>query len=430
MTRRKFRHSQRRSSSTQRTFREYVSNQPSPHTSRTELIRLIRGGEDTYLELKLKLSNSERIAQEIVALANTAGGTMIFGVSDQLRIEGVRDPEGVQEELVRICRKDIFPALVPFLDSIAFDDGRRIVTLDINGRNRPYRTIDGKFFLRIGTEKREATRDELSKLLDEVRPLYYENIPVSGFSERDFDDSLIWSFADCFESGPAGNNRYETERFLKRDLLLAIGQENEFLPTFAGVLLFAKNERVADVLPHAKIEVVRYAGKNTESQAIEETMFNGNLLSLNELVMNFIKRYCDLLKYKPKESPVENDSPVEKRGRYHLYSIKEAVANILTHRDLGLRDGITRVSIFDDSIEFVNPRRTNGFVPPASKAIRFGISQKVNPQISAIFSRREYGAHIPQGGLPMILKQSCLFSGKRVELYTANDEFKLKIHSA
>lgn len=430
MTRRKFRHSQRRSSSTQRTFREYVANQPSPHTSRTELIRLIRGGEDTYLELKLKLSNSERIAQEIVALANTAGGTMIFGVSDQLRIEGVRDPEGVQKELVRICRKDIFPALVPFLDSIAFDNGRRIVTLDINGRNRPYRTIDGKFFLRIGTEKREATRDELSKLLDEVRPLYYENIPVSGFSERDFDDSLIWSFADGFESGPAGNNRYETERFLKRDLLLAIGQENEFLPTFAGVLLFAKNERVADVLPHAKIEAVRYAGKNTESQVIEETVFNGNLLSLNELVMNFIKRYCDLRKYKPKESPVENDSPVEKRGRYHLYSIKEAVANILTHRDLALRDGITRVSIFDDSIEFVNPRRTNGFVPPASKAIRFGITQKVNPQISAIFSRREYGAHVPQGGLPMILKQSCLFSGKRVELYTANDEFKLKIHSA
>ena len=83
----------------------------------------------------------------------------------------------------------------------------------------------------------------------------------------------------------------------------------------------------------------------------------------------------------------------------------------------------------DNSIEFVNPRRTNGFVPPASKAIRFGISQRINLQISSIFRRREYGVKLPQGGLPMILKQSQLFSGKRVELYTSGDQFKLKIPS-
>ena len=49
-------------------------------------MRLVRGGEDTYLELKVKLSNPERIAQGIVALANTGGGTIVFGVNDQLRV--------------------------------------------------------------------------------------------------------------------------------------------------------------------------------------------------------------------------------------------------------------------------------------------------------------------------------------------------------
>ena len=67
---------------------------------------MIRGGEDTYLELKVKLSNSEKIAQGIVALANTDGGTIIFGVNDQLRIEGVSNPEWVQAEL-RIEAKSI-----------------------------------------------------------------------------------------------------------------------------------------------------------------------------------------------------------------------------------------------------------------------------------------------------------------------------------
>ena len=42
---------------------------------------------------------------------------------------------------------------------------------DIEGKRRPYRTRDGRFYIRIGSEKREASREELSALLDEVRPL-------------------------------------------------------------------------------------------------------------------------------------------------------------------------------------------------------------------------------------------------------------------
>ena len=430
MARRKFRHSQRRNSSPSGSFQDYLANNPAPQTSRTELIRLIKGGEDTYLELKVKLSNSEKIAQEIVALANTAGGTIIFGVSDQLRIEGLRSPGNVQEELIRICREEIYPSLVPFLDTISFDDGRRVVAIDIVGKNRPYRTRNGKFFWRIGSEKREATREELSGFLEEIRPLYYENIPVSGFTEKDFDDSLLWSFADGFERDVLGKKNYDTANFLKKDLLLAVETANIFLPTVAGVLLFGKNEKVLECLPQSKVIMTRYVGNDSNSDVIETEEFGGNLLTLNELTLRFIERYCDLWKYKSKEVPQRKETPVEARGNYNLYSVREAVANMLVHRDLALLDIETRVSIYDDSIELINPRRTNGFVPLASKAIRFGITQKINPQISAIFSRREYGVAVPRGGLPMILKQASLFSGKRTELYTSGDQFKLKLHSA
>lgn len=433
MARKKFRNSGRFTSNSERSFKEYLTNQPAPITNRSELIRLIRGGEDTYLELKLKLSNPDKIAQEIVALANTTGGTIIFGVTDQLRVEGLRNPETVTDELIKICRKKIYPPIVPFMDTIAFDDGRRIIALDIEGKQRPYRTRDGKFYLRIGDEKREATREELSVLIDESRPLYYENIPVEGLSEEDFDDSLIWSFAGAFEKEFTGQNGYSTTELLKKDLLLAVGNKHQFLPTVAGILLFGRNEKIAEILPRANVTMIRYSGNTNESDVIEQEVVNGNLLTVYESCVKFIERYCDLWKHKTKKKsamPDVDESPVTARGSYHLYSIKEAVANILMHRDLALREIDTKILIFDDSIEFINPRRTNGFVPPASKAIRYGITLKVNPQISAIFSRREYGINLPRGGLPMILKQSKDFSGKRVELYTTNDRFKLKILSA
>ncbi len=430
MPRRRFRHTQRFESNSDPSFHEYLVNQPTQTTTRTELLRLIRGGEDTYLELKVKLSNSERIAQGIVALANTDGGTIIFGVNDQLRIEGVSNPEWVLAELARICRDEIVPPLVPMIDTIAFDSGKRVVALDIDGKRRPYRTRDGRFYLRFGAEKREVSRDELSAWLNEIRPLGFENIPLQTLTEDDFDDALLWSFASGFDDNAPNLGLYNTSDFLRKDLLLAVGNVDEFFPTVAGLLLFGKNERVPELLPRSNVTVARYSGENGGAQLIEAVEVKGNLLTQYESMIEFIKRYTDLAKEKPKRRLALVGDPVAAaRGNYHYYSVSEAVINMLIHRDLALREIRTRINIYDNAIEFVNPRRTSGFSPPASRAIRYGITQRLNPQIAAIFTRREYGINVPHGGLPMILRQSARFSGRKPEIYIANDEFKLKIYA-
>jgi len=431
MPRRKFRHTQRFESSSDSRFQEYLVNQPTQTTTRTELLRLIRGGEDTYLELKVKLSNSERIAQGIVALANTDGGTIIFGVNDQLRIEGVSNPEWVQQELARICREEIVPPLVPMIDSVAFDSGKRIVALDIDGKKKPYRTRDGRFYFRVGAEKREVSRDELSTWLDEVRPLGFENIPLQGVTEADFDDALLWSFAGGFDYNAPNHALYNTSDFLRKDLMLAIGEADEFIPSVAALLLFGKSERVAELLPRSNVTVARFSGSNGTAQLIEAIEVKGNLLTQYESIMSFIRRYVDLAKDKPRRKlELVTDSIVTARANFHHYAVVEAVINALIHRDLGLRDIRTRINIYDNAIEVINPRRTGNFPQNAARAIRYGITQRLNPQVAAIFTRREYGVAAPHGGLPMILKQSFRFSGRKPEIYVAGDEFKLKLWAA
>ena len=353
---------------------------------------------------------------------------MVFGVTDQLRIEGLRNPEAVQEELARLCREEVYPSILPLIDVVAFDNGRRIVALEVGGEERPYRTREGKFYVRVGAEKREADREVLSRLIGESRPLRYENVPLPDFDAGDFDDSLLWSFAGEFDEGGRPGELYRTESFLKKDLLLAISTGDRFIPTVAGVLLFARNESISAKFPVSAVTLRRFAGKDQSSPLVEEKVVNGNLLTVDEEIAAFVARYCDLRKHKEAKREIEEESPVESRREYHLYSIAEGVSNLLIHRDLALTDVPTSVSIFDDAVEFVNPRRTNGFVPPASRAIRFGITQRVNPQIASIFLRREYGLKLPHGGLPMIIKQSKLFSGRRVEIQTANDLFRLKIY--
>jgi len=435
MARRKFRSNQRHEPTTERSFQEYILSTPGPQTSRMELLRLIRGGEDTYLELKVKLSNTEKIAQEVVALANTGGGVIIFGVNDQMRVEGVDDPEAVQEELVRICREEIQPPLVPFIDRVAFDSGRRVVALDVDGKRRPYRTRDGRYYLRIGSEKREASREELSALLDEAPPMRYENVPVAGASIKEIDEAHLWSFLRWFEGDAfeeANATGYPTKDVLHRDLLLAADTAGEMVPTVAGLLLFGYDRGVAELLPRSAVVVTRFAGDSIQAPVVERIKITGNLLSLFEGTLAFITRYCDLWDTRPRNlSAVEtSDSPVPARANYHRLAISEAVANMLVHRDLALRDQPTRLHIFDRALEFVNPRRTSGFSPIAQRAIRYGVPQRLNPQLVSMFTSPAYGLELPAGGLPMLLRESRLFSGKRSEIVAFNDEFRLRMCGA
>ncbi|MDX6695162.1 MAG: ATP-dependent helicase RecG [Blastocatellia bacterium] len=437
MARRRFRSNQRHEPSTERSFQEYILSTPAPETSRTELMRLVRGGEDTFLELKVKLSNTEKIAQEIVALANTGGGLMVFGVNDQLRVEGLEDTESVQDELVRICREEVQPPLVPLLDRVAFDNGRRIVALEVEGKRRPYRTREGRFYIRIGSEKREATREELSALIDEARPLGYENVPVLGSGLDDVDEAHLWSFVrefagDAFEAEAVAS--YPTEEVLKRDLLLATGNMGEVVPTVAGMLLFGRDERVAELLPRSSIIATRFAGDTTQSPKVESLTLQGNLHTLFETALRFVKRYCDLLETRPRRAPsvVVSEQPespaVIARANYHRGAVSEGLSNALVHRDLALPHSTTRLHVFDHSIEIINPRRTSGFAPTATRAIRYGVPLRLNPQLAAIFSSPAYGLNLPHGGLPELLRQSRLFSGRRSEIHAFNDEFRLRFY--
>jgi ATP-dependent DNA helicase RecG len=435
MARRRFRSNQRHEPSSERSFQEYFLSTPAPQTSRTELLRLIRGGEDTYLELKVKLSNPERIAQEIVALANTGGGVIVFGVNDQLRIEGIDDPESVQDELVRICREDIEPSIFPYVDRIAFDNGRRIVTLEVEGKRRPYRTHDGRFYLRIGSEKREATPEEVSNLLTESRPVGFETMPALGAAISDIDEAHLWSFLREFEGDAfdnASESGYPTGDVLQRDLLMATEYAGDVVPTVAGLLLFGRDESVARLMPRSSVVASRYAGDSIQSAVIERVTLTGHLLSLYEAALRFIERYCDLWDSRPKNFsavPLE-DSPVAARANYHRGAVREAVNNMLVHRDLALRDQSTRINVFDHSLEFINPRRTIGFSPLGQKAIRYGVPQRLNPQLAAIFSSPAFGAKTPSGGLPTLLRESRLFSNRRSDLIAINDEFRLRMHGA
>lgn len=392
-------------------------------TNRVELMRLVKGGEDTYLELKVKFSNVEKLTAEIIALANTDGGALIFGINDQLRIEGVDDPEHIEAELRNICAQEILPPIIPYINKVAFDSGRRIVVLEVEPNRRPHHNRDFQYFLREGSIKRETSREELSELYGESPNIGFEQVPVITSSIADIDESLFWSFMRSVngEEWERNDKGFPTGAML-RDLGLGMQNGEQIIPNVAGLLLFGRPDRLASILPQAKVTLTRYAGDNLESPVIEQSVIQGNLLRLFEGTVNFARRYSDLLETRPPRRPAGADLAP---GSYHENSILEGIVNALVHRDWNNIERPARVNIFENSIEILNPMQRH---PLSVKTIRYGVSRPRNPALKTVFTNHHYLMRSVTRGIPAFFENVTAFSKKHPD-YDADrgGEFRLRI---
>ncbi|MEM9981370.1 MAG: ATP-binding protein [Bacteroidota bacterium] len=87
-----------------------------------ELQKLVRQGEGQHLEFKLKSNHPEKIIREVVAFANTEGGTLLIGVSDNKEVKGLKFPEEDEYLLTKAIHQYCFPTINYTLEHIAIDE--------------------------------------------------------------------------------------------------------------------------------------------------------------------------------------------------------------------------------------------------------------------------------------------------------------------
>ncbi|HSF23476.1 MAG TPA: RNA-binding domain-containing protein [Blastocatellia bacterium] len=423
---RKFRTTRRIPDSERSMFEQRITGRYSRTLDRTDLLSLIRGGEDTHLEFKIRLVNTEKVVAEIVALANAGGGAIVFGVNDQRRVEGLDDPEQVEEQLIDICRNLIKPPVFPRIDKVSYDNGTRIVVLQVDDRRAPHRTPDNRYFLRIGSTKREADGGEIAALFARSRTASFEDLPLASAGVEDFDEALVWSYVRDLE----GETFREPANFPTaaelRDLQLATDLGASVAPTLAGFLLFGRGPIVEQIIPQSQIALTRYSGTNTESPVIERVEVFGNLTGLFDGALRFLKRYVDLWDARPPRTTSHNGGaePVRARSNYPRHSVIEALTNLIVHRDYSIVGSPSRVLILDDRVEFINPSRTAG----TRKSVEYGAMLPPNPRIHHVFTSAAYGIERTQRGIPALRREHRAFTRREPRISLLGDEFRLELH--
>ncbi len=91
-------------------YLQHTGNMQLSTMSRQDLKNLVATGESSFLEFKHKVASPEKIAREIAAFANTTGGTILIGVSDNGELVGTEsymEEEFWLDEAAKLCVPEI-----------------------------------------------------------------------------------------------------------------------------------------------------------------------------------------------------------------------------------------------------------------------------------------------------------------------------------
>ncbi len=158
-----------------------------------QIEEMLQQGENSSIEFKNSEACPESIARELVAFANTLGGTLFLGVEDDRTITGI-DRDNLEEWVTNIARNNITPAIAPKIAIHQIDQVQIAIITISKGIHKPYQTLDGKYWIRVGSTNRSATKEELSRLFQQAGLVHYDLSPIEGMTITDLDPPLLQTY--------------------------------------------------------------------------------------------------------------------------------------------------------------------------------------------------------------------------------------------
>lgn len=328
--------------------------------------------ESEFVELKSEVVSD--ICKEIIAFANTKGGTLYIGVADDGTVIGIENVDNVTLQLNNKVRDSIKPDVTMFVRyETQIACGKQILAVTVQkGTDRPYYLADkglkpSGVFVRNGTSSDPATDTAIRKMIKETDGDSFETM-------RSLEQSLTFETA--------------AEQFAKRNLLFDAAK----MRTLEMISADGIYSNVALLLSDQCISTIKAATFSGSDKSIfhDRREFSGSLFQQ----MEELYAYLDL----------RNQTKATFEGLYRTdtrdypeEAMREALLNSLVHRDYSI-SASTLVSVYDDRIEFVSV----GGLPAGIELddILLGLSVCRNPKLATVFYRLKlieaYGTGMPK----------------------------------
>lgn len=354
--------------------------------NRAEVTEIIRNGENSGVEFKRDDVRPQKLAKEIVSLANLAGGHILLGIEDDGAVTGLARLD-IEEWVMNICSDNIQPPIIPYFETVFWQNDQKIgvITIPADSPDKPYKARQENrwvTFVRMGSTSREATREQEQRLYQASGMLRYDIKPVPGSSLQDLDFNRLVNYFRDIRKQPypdyqkqwgvtmpgvfteIGVNFSKQEESQKQWETLLINTEimvkfrDKAIPTIGGILLFGKVPH--RYLPQAGISAVAYPSLKKDYETIERETIRRPLVArlsetediidtgLVERAIEFVRRNTRTRSYLEKGRRIDKpDYPAE--------VIRETIVNAIVHRDYTIGVADIELSIYSDRLEVISP---------------------------------------------------------------------------
>lgn len=380
-----------------------------------DVLDIIQSGENFYIEFKEEKVKAKDLGEEIVAFANSEGGTILIGVSDDGNITGITDKK-IEETIMNICRNNIVPNIIPSFEYAIIND-KKIVILGIpKGLSKPYSTVDNKYYIRVGTTKRIASREELLRLFEGNGSLHFDISPVINTSIKDLNLDVIRDYYLKYNAFDLYDEEKEqVERLLiNADILKELNGEK--VCSVGGLLIFGKMPQ--RYLPQNGITFAHFNGSEISDELIDKKVIEGRIQDIAENTLTIIKN--NILA----PSVIKNLKRVEVE-EYPKVVLREALVNSLVHRNYSIYGSKIRIFMFNDRIEFRSPGRLPNTV--TTEKMKVGVSFARNPFLVKYMENMRYIDQLGRG-IPIIIKKMKSITDIEPKLEEVGEEFILTIY--
>ena len=295
---------------------------------------MIIGQESEILEFKTSTSERKEAMESIVAILNKhCKGTLYFGVDDSGFVVGQQVSDSTKKDIASMINDLIDPRITPTIETPIID-GKNVIKVSFYGNNRPY-SINGKYLIRIGTQNRKMSTEELKRLIknDDYSSKWEEELTNKTINDVD-DEALYDFYKSAKECG-----RLEMKEYNKEKLLASIELLSNGLLKMGGYALFGKEAKIG-------LKLAVYATENKVT-FLDLKLLQGNIYNLVEEALKYVLEHID---WKPE---------IGSRKRVDIPEIpekalREIIVNAFAHADYEVVPEI-EIGIHPNVVEIYNP---------------------------------------------------------------------------
>ena len=372
--------------------------------TKTELLEIIANGENSGIEFKRDVVENHRLAKELVAFSNFEGGMVLLGVDDNGTIAGLTR-DNLEEWVMTACRDKIRPGIIPAFQTIRdVESGKDVAVVrvprggDVHSQWHKNRNT---YYIRVGSQSREPTPEELSRLFQQRGMFRADLRPIFGTSIEDLDRRRLKDYFGRIrqQDFPKDLDKDKDSDTKWRTLLVNTEIMVEEGVTLSGMLLFGNTPN--RFLPQAGIDAAAFPGTEKDYAAKERLTLRGPMTPLMgtdgeileaglvEQAWEFVRRNIFVT------ASLEDGVRRVERLTYPVEAVRETVVNALIHRDYLLANTDIELAIYQDRMEVISPGKLpNGITP---ERMRVGTRATRNQLLKDVMRDYGYLEHMGMG---------------------------------